>query len=89
MSNSNTSLTSSVIARHILCSIEDDPRFKIKNIMSHIKEGMKVDVSYKKAWYVRRKAIELVFRSWDANFAELPKYIDALVQSNPGTMVKW
>ena len=70
--NNNTSLTASVISRHILRSIEDDPGLKVKNILSFVKENLKVDVSYKKAWYARRKAIELVFGSWEANFAELP-----------------
>ncbi|XP_027103276.1 uncharacterized protein [Coffea arabica] len=87
--NNNTSLTASVISRHILRSIENDPGLKVKNILSFVKENLKVDVSYKKVWYVRRKAIELVFGSWEANFAELPQYLDALVQSNPGTVVEW
>ncbi|XP_071924520.1 uncharacterized protein [Coffea arabica] len=76
--NNNTSLTASVISRHILLSIEDDLGLKVKNILSFVKENLKVDVSYKKAWYARRKAIELVYGSWEANFAELPQYLDAL-----------
>ena len=76
-------------ARHIVCSIEDDPRFKVKNIISHAKKSLKMDISHKKIWWTRRKAIELVFESWEANFAELPKYLDALVLSNSRTMVKW
>ncbi|XP_027090246.1 uncharacterized protein [Coffea arabica] len=86
--NNNTSLTASVISRHILRSIEDDPGLKVKNILSFVKENMKVDVSYKKTWYARRKTIELVFGYWEANFSELPQYLDALVQSNPGTVVE-
>ncbi|XP_027166325.1 uncharacterized protein LOC113766318 [Coffea eugenioides] len=89
MSNSNVNLTSSVIARHIVHSIEDDLRFKVKNIVNHVKEVLKVNVSYKKAWYGRRKAIELVFGSWDANFAKLPKYVDVLMQSNQGSVIRW
>ncbi|XP_027118555.2 uncharacterized protein [Coffea arabica] len=87
--NNNTSLTASVISRHILRTIEDDLGLKVKNILSFVKENLKVNVCYKKAWYARRKAIELVFGSWEANFAELPQYLDALVQSNPGTVVEW
>ncbi|CDP17465.1 unnamed protein product [Coffea canephora] len=89
MSNSNASLTSSIIARHMVHSIEDDPGYKVKNIVSHVKEVLKMDVSYKKVWYGRRKAIELVFGSWNANFTELPKYVDALMQSNQGTVIRW
>nr|XP_027119521.1 uncharacterized protein LOC113736650 [Coffea arabica] len=89
MSNSNASLTSSVIARHVVHSIEDDPGYKVKNIVSDVKKVLKMDVSYKKAWYGRHKAIELVFGSWKTNFAELPKYLDALVKSNQGTVIRW
>ena len=89
MSNSNTNLTYSVIARHIVRSIKNDLGFKVKNIISHSKEISKVDVSYKISWYARRKTIKLIFGSWEANFAVLPKYLDALVQSNLGTRVKW
>ena len=48
MSNSNTNLTISVIVRHIVCRIKDDPEFKVKNIVSHVKKVLKVDISYKK-----------------------------------------
>ncbi|XP_071920727.1 uncharacterized protein [Coffea arabica] len=87
--NNNTSLMASVISGHIIRSIEDDRGLKVKNILNSVKENLKVDVSYKKVWYARRKAIELVFGSWEANFVELPQYLDALVQSNPGTVVEW
>nr|XP_027069017.1 uncharacterized protein LOC113694296 [Coffea arabica] len=89
ISNSNASLTSSVITRHIVHNIEDDPGYKVKSIVSHVKEVLKVDVSYKNAWYGRRKAIELVFGSWDANFADLPRYVDALMKSNQDTVIRW
>ena len=48
MSNNNTSLTSSVIIKHIICNIKDNPEFKIKIIISCAKKILKVDVSYKK-----------------------------------------
>ncbi|XP_071907847.1 uncharacterized protein [Coffea arabica] len=79
----------SQLSGHVVHSIEDDPGYKVKNIVSDVKKVLKVDVSYKKAWYGRRKAIELVFGSWETNFAELPKYLDALVKSNQGTVIRW
>lgn len=61
--NNSTSLTSSVIARHIVRSVKDDPEFKVKNIISAIKKDWKIDITYKKAWYARQKVIELVSKT--------------------------
>lgn len=54
------SLTSAVIAHHIMHSIVDDHVYKIKNIMYDIKENLHVDISYKKTWYGQRKAIQMI-----------------------------
>ncbi|KAL3533248.1 hypothetical protein ACH5RR_006769 [Cinchona calisaya] len=77
--NNNQSLTSAVIASHIVHLVKNDPGHKVKQIQVHIKDKLKVDVTYKKAWYARRKAIELVYGSWATNFAQLPQFVEPLV----------
>ncbi|KAD3337360.1 hypothetical protein E3N88_32880 [Mikania micrantha] len=42
-----------------------------------------------KAWRARKEAIERIYGSWESNFEELPRYIAALQESNPGTIVEW
>ena len=37
----------------------------------------------------KNKAITKVFRDWDKSFKELPRYLQALMQSNGGTVVQW
>lgn len=50
---------------------------------------MNVNVSYKKAWHGRRKALDDVYGTWESNFIESPAYIATLESSNPNTVVKW
>nr|XP_043625746.1 uncharacterized protein LOC122597181 [Erigeron canadensis] len=88
-SNYNTNLTSTIIASHILHSIENDPSYPSKNIQVDIKNHLNVNVSYKKAWYGKKKAMEILYGDWESNFDELPTYIASLQNSNPGTIIKW
>ncbi|XP_042005860.1 uncharacterized protein LOC121754591 [Salvia splendens] len=44
---------------------------------------------YKKAWYARRRALEIVFGGWEESFRDLPSYMLELQYRNPGTIVEW
>ena len=59
----------------------------VKQIQTHIKEKLNVDISYGKAWKARKTAIERVYGTWESNFEELPAYMKELQSSNPGTIV--
>lgn len=87
--NNNRNLTSAFVASYILHSVEANPGYVVKMIQADIKHRLFVDISYKKAWHGRRKAIEIAFGDWDSNFVQLPKYIAALERSNPNTVVQW
>ncbi|KAG6486407.1 hypothetical protein ZIOFF_054977 [Zingiber officinale] len=87
--NNNRNLTSAIIASHIIHQIEVNPGYLVKNVQADIKQSLHVDISYKKAWHGRRKAIEIVYGNWESNFAGLPSYIAALEHSNPNTIVNW
>ncbi|KAD4585227.1 hypothetical protein E3N88_22828 [Mikania micrantha] len=41
------------------------------------------------SWIARRLAIEKIHGSWESNFEELPRYVEALKSSNDGTVVNW
>ncbi|KAL3528209.1 hypothetical protein ACH5RR_012865 [Cinchona calisaya] len=81
--NNNRNLTSTVIANQIMHSIENDPGHKVKQIQAYVKNSFKVDITYKKAWYARRKAIVLAYGSWASNFQQLPQYVEEVLRSNP------
>ncbi|KAL3502784.1 hypothetical protein ACH5RR_037233 [Cinchona calisaya] len=87
--NNNRNHTSTVIANQIMHLIENDPGHKVKQIQAYVKNSLKVDITYKKVWYARRKAIVLAYKSWASNFQQLPQYVAELLRSNPQTVVQW
>ncbi|XP_076891438.1 uncharacterized protein LOC143542838 [Bidens hawaiensis] len=87
--NNNRALRSKVVAAHIQQQVLANLSYTVKQILSLIKEKLNVDITYGKAWTARKKAIKNIYDSWDENFHELPSYIMALQQTNPGTVVKW
>ncbi|CAH9105782.1 unnamed protein product [Cuscuta epithymum] len=55
--------------------------------MSDIYEKFKIRVGYKKAWCGRLIALECKFGNWEASYNELPKLLEAIRYSNPGSVV--
>ncbi|XP_042029772.1 uncharacterized protein LOC121776652 [Salvia splendens] len=84
----HVNLTSSMIALCIRSQIENDAEFKPSAVLTYIKDKFHVKISYKKAWYARRKAIELVYGGWEGSFRQLPSYLTELQTQNPGTIVE-
>ncbi|XP_047949571.1 uncharacterized protein LOC125195467 [Salvia hispanica] len=78
-----------MIALCIRHQIQEDVSFKASNIKTYIHERFNVVISYKKAWYARRKALENVFGGWEESFRQLPSYMLELQSQNPGTIVEW
>ncbi|KAD5507599.1 hypothetical protein E3N88_15302 [Mikania micrantha] len=87
--NENRSLKSKDVATRILHNMREDLACPVKQIRAFIKDQLNVDISYSKAWRARKEAIERIYGSWESNFEELPRYIAALHESNPGTIVEW
>ena len=69
--------------------IAKNPAMNITAIMAYVKEKYNYTISYKKAWNAKQKAIGMIFGDWDASYTELPKFMAAIQQYNPGTIVKW
>ncbi|XP_057539719.1 uncharacterized protein LOC130817822 [Amaranthus tricolor] len=82
-------LTSEFVADLIVDMIRVDPAFKVKSIVNFVKNKYGFVITYKRAWLAKNKAITKVFGDWDKSFEELPRYVQALMQSNPGTVVQW
>nr|XP_027079467.1 uncharacterized protein LOC113702445 [Coffea arabica] len=87
--NDHRGLSSDIIAEHIIPHIMNGPVYKIKEIQASVKQEFHCDVSYKKAWYVRRRAIDILYGDWLTSISQLPTYIQELRRSNPGTVVVW
>ncbi|XP_047949355.1 uncharacterized protein LOC125195217 [Salvia hispanica] len=85
----HANLGSSMIALSVRHQIENDPAYKVKAIVADIENRFHVKVSYKKAWYARRTAIELVYGGWEWSFKVQPSYLNEMQRQNPGTIVEW
>ncbi|CAA0827252.1 Unknown protein, partial [Striga hermonthica] len=70
--NDHRNVTAHMIANLIINKIQKKVEYNINMVQADVKQCWKVDVSYKKAWHDRKKAIECVYGSWESNFAELP-----------------
>lgn len=89
VNNNHRNLSYKYIARHIAHLVRNDPETHVSAVRQEVRKLFQVECSYKKGWYARKEAIELLFGSWNDTFTILPKYMLALEHANPGTIVQW
>lgn len=83
-------LTSEFVCNALLDVIRVDPSLKIKTMVQLVKEKFDgFQITYKRAWLAKQKAIKLIYGDWEGSYEQLPKYMQALKESNPGTVVEW
>ncbi|XP_057523863.1 uncharacterized protein LOC130803678 [Amaranthus tricolor] len=82
-------LTSNFVTDLIVDMIRVNPAFKVESIVNFVNNKYGFVITYKRTWLAKNKAITKVFGDWDKSFEELPRYLQALMQSNGGTMVHW
>ncbi|XP_047965046.1 uncharacterized protein LOC125209492 [Salvia hispanica] len=73
------------VKHHIL----KDPEYTPNSIIEDVRQKYHVEISYKKAWYARRKTIKLAFGGWESSFEDLPSYMIELQKRTRGTIVEW
>ncbi|XP_043693412.1 uncharacterized protein LOC122643903 [Telopea speciosissima] len=56
-------------------------------IQAHMANTYDYNISYMKAWKAKQKAFEKIFGNWEESYALLPRYLNALKMTNPGTIV--
>ncbi|KAK1383842.1 hypothetical protein POM88_021577 [Heracleum sosnowskyi] len=72
-------------ADDIIQEVVDSPYIKVSNIMNQIRAIYKYQVTYKKAWLGKQKAIAEIYGDWTTSYSKLPKFLSALMHFNPGT----
>lgn len=82
-------LTSDFVCNAIRDLIQADPSLKIRAIVQVVKDKFHYTITYKRAWLAKQKAIASIFGDWETSYEELPKYMQALQESNRGTVVHW
>ncbi|CAA0819336.1 Unknown protein, partial [Striga hermonthica] len=70
--NDQRNVTTHMISNLIINKVQKKVEYNVNMVQANVTQCWKVDVSYKKAWHGRKKAIECVYGSWESNFAELP-----------------
>ncbi|XP_042027123.1 uncharacterized protein LOC121774290 [Salvia splendens] len=71
------------------CKLLKNAEFSAAAVRNFVHDKIHVVISYKKAWYARRRALEIVFGGWEESFRDLPSYMLELQYRNPGTIVEW
>src|SRR3954470_9314707 len=79
-------LSHDMICHTIIPLVDVDPSLKVKTIISHCVFVFKYRPSFKKAWLVKQKAIEIVYGKWEESYQQLPRYLTALQLYSPGTV---
>ena len=72
----------------ILTIVKVEINIKITTIQATIHEGFLYDISYKKDWVAKHKALEWLFGSHEESFQMLSRMLLALKESNLSTVVK-
>ncbi|XP_070002775.1 uncharacterized protein [Nicotiana sylvestris] len=83
--NLDIDLISLVFIPHIEASI----RYKIKECIISVHQGHGHTITKRNIYLGCKRAFDIVYGNWDKSFAALPRYMAALQQFNPGTVVEW
>ncbi|XP_070016991.1 uncharacterized protein [Nicotiana sylvestris] len=83
--NLDIDLISLVLIPHIEASI----RYKIKECITAVHQEHGHTITKRKAYLGDKRAFEIVYGNWNKSFVDLPRYMAALQQFNPGTVVEW
>ncbi|XP_074318952.1 uncharacterized protein LOC141655804 [Silene latifolia] len=86
-SRDHPNLKREFISNAIKPLVEADWGAKVQLLRAAITKEFNFTISYAKAWAAKQKAIADLYGDWEESYAYLPRYLDALKESNPGTVV--
>lgn len=78
-------LNSSIISDAIRKLVEADWGLTPTIIQAAITREYHFTISYRKAWKAKQKAMADIFGNWESSYELLPRYLQAMKESNPGT----
>ncbi|XP_021624999.1 uncharacterized protein LOC110624190 [Manihot esculenta] len=80
-------LDSRFICAFILPMIKQQPDMKVATLQAEIKDKVGYEPSYKKTWMGKQFAIEKIFGGWEESYGRLRKFMHAIVNYNPDTVI--
>ncbi|KAH1247549.1 hypothetical protein GmHk_06G017433 [Glycine max] len=78
-------LDSDLIATCVLGMIKEDPSLKISLIQERINGMFNYNISYRKAWKAKQKAITIEYGDWDESYVVLPSWLKHMQNHSPGS----
>ena len=57
--------------------------------MQIIQQQLHVRITYRRAWGGKQRALAAILGDWDESYAILPRFLYAVQEKNPGTVVEW
>jgi len=88
LSADHVNLDSTHIASMVLTSVKANPSVRIKSLIAEIKNLYGYTIIYRKGWLGKQKALALAFGNWEQSYNDLPRWLEAVKESNPGTIVQ-
>ncbi|KAF7810963.1 uncharacterized protein G2W53_031939 [Senna tora] len=89
LTQDHNKLDSDLIAHLIVNLVTEAPHTPVKSIRTMMNSEFGYNISYKKAWRAKHKAIALAFGNWESSYAMLPRWMAAMQRFMPGTVVEW
>uniref|UniRef100_A0A2N9G230 CCHC-type domain-containing protein n=1 Tax=Fagus sylvatica TaxID=28930 RepID=A0A2N9G230_FAGSY len=80
---------SNFIEREVRSYVANDQTISVKSLRHHMCTQFGHKISYYKVWDAKQKAIANIYGDWGESYQLLPKFMKALIDSNPGTQVEW
>ncbi|KAK4263348.1 hypothetical protein QN277_028771 [Acacia crassicarpa] len=81
-------LDSDVICAAIISMLREDPAIKPVLIQERIQRLYGYNITYKKAWKAKMKAIVKLFGDWEESYAFLPNWLTYMTQCNVGSVFR-
>ena len=79
-------LDSKMIAKLIQGMVGEDATIKVKVIIKAVETRFGFKPTYRKARLAKKKAIENVFGNWEESYKELPRWLNALMKIDIGSV---
>ncbi|XP_060190732.1 uncharacterized protein LOC132620010 [Lycium barbarum] len=83
----NPLINSSIIAQYFKGKLQDDPKYKIKDMRADLHRVFDLNVSEGKCKRAKREVLETLEGSFTDNYKKLEAYANELRESNPGSDV--
>ncbi|XP_068497499.1 uncharacterized protein [Phaseolus vulgaris] len=85
----HVNLDSTHIASMVLTSVKANPSVRIKSLIAEIKNLYGYTITYRKAWLGKQKVLALAFGDWEQSYNDLPRWLEAVKESNSGIIVQY